>query len=558
MKHLTITSDIWKTSKESHNYMASKHFKLVENFVKKLMSITIQVDSIKELQKLMRAIDQGQTLATLIQTYDIGHTVKALTLQSDGKIIIKKADKTIEIHNFNELNQAIKQLQPANLNKDQVNLTLFRHLLSTSLLKNSEQPATISIETIYDKATKPKETLIVREKSTWLSEYSERFFLKFFKVTQYFKDFLRPRPKIIELPNPQEFTGKRGIDILDESFISSGEVSPDLQKNWIQKIMPPWLHTYVLSNYIPAISYTEQDKQEMTARERASKLNLTRKNRKTLTEKRLDFEAIFSTKYPDKVFKHMTITTADGANLDTFAIVNKASKELLAPQQKWIVFFHSADAAYENSLPTLCQIVKDTGANLYTGNYRGVGNSNGMPFQAKDLILDGETMIEHLLQSGVLPENILVHGFSMGGGIGTEVVSLHPGMHLCNDRSFTKLSDCLNLIVPPKLKFFSNKITSTLWEFNSIDNLENITGNVLVISSVIESTIVGKAKLALWVSRCTGYLERKVIWLTERYLEEPDKEIRASRAHSDPITKSKKYTEYLDFVRNALKIKSHH
>lgn len=46
----------------------------------------------------------------------------------------------------------------------------------------------------------------------------------------------------------------------------------------------------------------------------------------------------------------------------------------------------------------------------------GVGMSEGLPLTGEDLIQDGVAAMLHLLEQGVRSQNVLIHGFSMGGG----------------------------------------------------------------------------------------------------------------------------------------------
>ena len=61
-------------------------------------------------------------------------------------------------------------------------------------------------------------------------------------------------------------------------------------------------------------------------------------------------------------------------------------------------------------------------ANFMALNYRGFGKStDGVPSH-RSMVEDGILMINHLLVQGVLPENILLHGYSMGANIAANVM----------------------------------------------------------------------------------------------------------------------------------------
>lgn len=492
MKTNSISPDFWHTSKKNETFIASKNFPFpIDACNQRIVSITVKADSVQKLHQLMKKIDEDTALPARLQRY---------ALESDESPILEDTE-SISVEKFT---------------------------LSLPADTNTQQP--------------PVPGLV------------KRWYQKVLVAGKKVRDWIKPKNPL-RVPSYPE-TDKLGIKILNEDFHAQGERPVRAKTHWLQTRLPAWVQHRILGILIPAEMYAEKDRQELAKRAKAAKRNRPRENRKTLWELREDFEKEAAKEYPEYVFKHMTIHTVDLCELDTFAIVNPHYAALPAYKQKWILFLHPADVAYESELSTLSKICADAQVNIYTGNYRGVGSSKGKPDCANDFVLDAEAMVQHLLSSGVLPNHILVHGFSIGGGVGTEIAALHPGMHLCNDRSFSKLTEAFHEIVPIRLlkKFSVQQLASLSWELDSLYHLENVTGNVLVIASMIESRILGKAKLAFWVSNCTGFLERKVIWLTERYLDEPSEEMRAIHAHCDPITSTSKYEEYLFFVQQALLI----
>lgn len=185
--------------------------------------------------------------------------------------------------------------------------------------------------------------------------------------------------------------------------------------------------------------------------------------------------------------EQITIQTADGVELDTFKILNEAS-------DKWIVDFRPNASCYEEALDELKNISEKTGANVYTGNYRGVMRSKGAIRSTHDMELDGAAMVEKLLSEGVLQENILIHGRSIGGGVGAAVASRYPKVHHCNDRSFASLSHVIKDWLPlggllAKIAWLAG------WRFDSVENFKKIQGHRLVIFSRTDGVIPFQASL---------------------------------------------------------------
>jgi hypothetical protein len=198
--------------------------------------------------------------------------------------------------------------------------------------------------------------------------------------------------------------------------------------------------------------------------------------------------------------EQITVKTADQADLDLLAIRNSA-QQILSPQaQKWILYLHGNNTCYENHLEQLKLISESTGANLLTGNYRGVMRSKGNAKASEDLVLDGEAMVQYLLHQGVPANHIFVHGYSLGGAVGTEVAGYHQEegceMQLCNERSFSTITDFLKA----QISFIFASLLGKLiydagWRFDSVRQFQKIKGNKFIIHSKEDGVIRYEASL---------------------------------------------------------------
>ena len=61
--------------------------------------------------------------------------------------------------------------------------------------------------------------------------------------------------------------------------------------------------------------------------------------------------------------------------------------------------------------------VRRDGWNAITVNYRGFGDSEGGLPSKESVYKDGQAMFNHLLQMGFKPDQIVIHGYSMGGAV---------------------------------------------------------------------------------------------------------------------------------------------
>lgn len=173
-----------------------------------------------------------------------------------------------------------------------------------------------------------------------------------------------------------------------------------------------------------------------------------------------------------------TLETLDKVKLDTVQIRNPAS-------QKWIVYLNPNNGCYENNLPYLHRLSQATGQSVYAGNYRGTGRSEGDIVNLKDLLLDGDAFIQHLLSQGVPPQHITLHGHSMGGGVATELAALHPGIKLVADRTYSSISDAIielgSSISRPLAKVVAFLARHLGWNLDPFTAFPKITGHKVTI-----------------------------------------------------------------------------
>lgn len=205
-------------------------------------------------------------------------------------------------------------------------------------------------------------------------------------------------------------------------------------------------------------------------------------------------------KDPSKNAEQVTVRTADGIDLDTLTIEHKSQQSQPHAQQKWIVYFLGNVSCYEDCLDELKVISDQTEASVLVGNFRGVMRSKGSAKSSHDLVLDGEAMVQSLLQKGVTPENILIHGWSLGGAVGTQVAALHQEegheMHLCSERSFSSTED----VIKSKIKGPFGAIAAPIvraagWEFDSLQKFQTIKGHKFTIHAKEDGLIRHKASL---------------------------------------------------------------
>lgn len=220
--------------------------------------------------------------------------------------------------------------------------------------------------------------------------------------------------------------------------------------------------------------------------------------------------------------ERVIIKTADRVKLDTLIINNPDQKEKDVADHRYIIFFNGNTNTYEEMFSSLKKLSETTGASVYSGNYRGVGCSEGWPTKFQDIVMDGEAMVQYLLSKGVQKKNILIHGWSLGGGVGAHVSAHHqePGQEIsyCGDRTFASLvavaqewfcPDSIKELLPEKFQaeFYSNCISKIMtlgavnllhllnWNFKTLECYKKINGYKFIIYLPNDNVIPHKASL---------------------------------------------------------------
>lgn len=142
-----------------------------------------------------------------------------------------------------------------------------------------------------------------------------------------------------------------------------------------------------------------------------------------------------------------------------FVEIDKQAKlegMLVAPSiqsEKYIIWLNGLGGCYESQLERLGEYADTLEANVLVFNYRGVGDStSNRPVRPKDLVTDTKAMIAFLTEKGVAPEDIVIHGFSLGGGVGAQAALQAPGVKQINDRSFKSFSKAVKELVTLNLQ----------------------------------------------------------------------------------------------------------
>lgn len=244
------------------------------------------------------------------------------------------------------------------------------------------------------------------------------------------------------------------------------------------------------------------------------------------------------------VTSEVSLNMSDGVKLNGVQL--KSNPSTSPDNERWIVYCQPNCSCWEVGLDTLTRLQRDTKANVVSYNYRGVGYSESLATSDKQLIGDVMEIVQSLIREGVKPEHIQIHGFSLGGGVGTIAATrlVPEGLKvLCCERSFSSLQDEIAALIPFG-KFAGKFVAWTGWELNAKACIPSLPEKTIVIYSHEDPVIPHPASFAKAVDE--GFPSHAV------RLIEMDRDP-MNNAHCRPFNRDeqKMYTEW---VREALKI----
>lgn len=175
-------------------------------------------------------------------------------------------------------------------------------------------------------------------------------------------------------------------------------------------------------------------------------------------------------------FEDVILMTSDGQRINGWFL--PAAPEKKGPGTgRVLLFFHGNKGNISHRLPSLF-IFHNLGLSQFIIDYRGYGKSTGNP-SVLGTLLDAEAAWRWLVETqGIRPEQIVLSGRSLGGGIAAGLAaSVQPG-GLILESTFTSLVDLARDMYPlmPVSWFLPE-------DYCSISRLKNLRSPLLVMHS---------------------------------------------------------------------------
>ncbi len=130
----------------------------------------------------------------------------------------------------------------------------------------------------------------------------------------------------------------------------------------------------------------------------------------------------------------------------------------------------------------------DLGVSILLIDYRGYGKSQGAFPNEISLYEDAEASWSYLtIKKQILPQNIFVYGYSLGGAIAINLATRYPTMGgLIIESSFTSMSAVIDYYLP--IQLFPKSLILTQ-KFDSLSKISSLKMPILIIHGTADKTI---------------------------------------------------------------------
>lgn len=128
----------------------------------------------------------------------------------------------------------------------------------------------------------------------------------------------------------------------------------------------------------------------------------------------------------------ITLATPEGERLVAWYAKAK-------PGEPTLLYFHGNAGSLATRVDRVRKYV-ERGRGILMLAYRGFGGSTGQPSEAAN-IADAKLSYDYLIKNGLLPEDIILYGESLGSGVAVQTAAVRPAGGLVLDAPYTSLAD---------------------------------------------------------------------------------------------------------------------
>ena len=181
----------------------------------------------------------------------------------------------------------------------------------------------------------------------------------------------------------------------------------------------------------------------------------------------------FPSKYPEGLWDEQAQLGAADVWLDTRDGVRIHSWLVKQPDARFVTLFLHGNAGNITDRSSHIREITAAGSSILIVDYRGYGKSNGRPTE-RGIYADAETAYDHLVKSGYLPNQIILHGESLGTAVTVDLAARRECAGVVLEAPFTSGQDVARTVLPyigPLL----------VWSFSSREKIARIHAPMLFI-----------------------------------------------------------------------------
>lgn len=165
----------------------------------------------------------------------------------------------------------------------------------------------------------------------------------------------------------------------------------------------------------------------------------------------------------------------DGVRLEGMRFLNPKA----LPSAKTILVCSGSHQSSENYNVPIVRALLAMGHHVMTFNYRGFGNSEGEATES-GLYKDGEAAYQNLCSQGLVDDDIVFYGYSLGGAIAADLGARHH-VDVVLDRTFSSGTDRAEEAAPsPSLKWLARFVAFTGCHFDNVSKLKYLKRRVFI------------------------------------------------------------------------------
>lgn len=173
----------------------------------------------------------------------------------------------------------------------------------------------------------------------------------------------------------------------------------------------------------------------------------------------------YPSKYPEGLWDTQRLAGGSDAWIETSDGVKIHGWWVPRDGSRWVTLFLHGNAGNITNRTPRAQDIIAAGSSVLMLDYRGYGKSSGRPSE-QGLYRDSEAGYIYLLGKGYRPEQIILHGESLGTAVAIDLASRRPCAALILEAPFSSASEVAGTVVPflgPLLVRSFNSLPKVRW-----------------------------------------------------------------------------------------------